>query len=239
LGADYAGGTGNDDSSINVFCIETKEQVYEYAYNGINPIDFANKIVEVGYEFNKAYLVPENNNHGLSGNVLIRRKYPLQLIYKHVINKQLTNASRNIPTFGYGWKTTEITKPYLVGILQQLLRAGWIIYGTRTEDQLRSFTEDPDTGKLQGQGAHDDCAISAMLASIGVVKLLRVKGIFLLDNEVEIEVPAVEDLEQKLIAPTKPAKEILCTWRDEQGQYVVPFTDMFGKRRDGRRSAHA
>jgi hypothetical protein len=236
LGGDYAGGTGNDSSSINVLCLNTKEQVYRYADNQINPIDFAHKICEVGHEFNEAYLVPESNNHGLSGNTIVKRNYTIYRIYKHIINQGPTNAERNIPTYGYGWKTTAQTKPFLVGITQQFVSAGWRIYDPLTEDELRSFVEDPDTGKMQGSGAHDDNAISFMLACIGVLKLYRLRGIAFVELDSSDEVQREVMLPVIDITPVADVpKKIETTWRNEQGAVLIPFKDLFGKRK----SVHA
>lgn len=234
LGADFSGGTGNDYATINVACLETREQVYEYANNRINPVDFAEHICMVGKRYNNAFLVPENNSHGLAGTAVIKRNYDLINIFKHQINKGGAGAHLNIPTYGYGWKTTGITKPYMIGITQQFMHAGWTIHSLVLEDELRSFTEDPDTGKMEGSGSHDDCAISWMLCLLGILKLYRLKGILAFQDDDFTVVPDIEDKKKELTVST--GKHILPTWRDNNGVYQVPFNDLFVKR--GKR-AHA
>lgn len=242
LGADFSGGTGNDNSTIEVLCLDTRSQVFEFADNHINPIDFAELIVEIGLLYNTAYLVPENNAHGLAGTAIIKRVYPLHRIYKHQINKGSQGAHLNIPTYGYGWKTTATTKPYLVGIAQQLLYAGWTIHSLLLEDELRSFVEDPDTGKMEGSGAHDDRGISFMLACIGVLKLLRLQGFAFLPDEIEgaADVPLIEPKATQPaieVIPPIGGRSIQVTWRDEQGRALIPFSEMFSKK--SKRSVHA
>jgi len=235
LGADFSGGTGNDNSTINVVCLNTQEQVFRFADNHTNPIDFANLICKIGKYYNEAYLVPESNAHGLAGMTIVRRNYPLHRIYKHILNKTESNASRNIPTYNYGWRTSQTSKPFMVGIAQQFFYLGWKIYDALTEDELRSFTEDPETGKMDGQGAHDDCAISFMLACIGALKLMRLRGIQLFEFEGDLGVPIISTITAEAIEINKP---IEVTWRGSDGTYQVPFKEVF-KKKSGRRNVHA
>ncbi|PJF34088.1 MAG: hypothetical protein CUN57_00455, partial [Phototrophicales bacterium] len=171
LGADFAGGTGNDYSAINVLCLNTREQVYRFMDNRINPVAFAEKLVEVARRYNDAYVVPEINSHGIAGTELIRRNYPLTRIYRRSRSK--SQSSRIMPAHGYGWQTMGTTKPYMVGIAQQFILNGWTVYDSMTYSQLRSFKEDPDTGKMEADTGHDDVAIAFMLACLGILRLLR------------------------------------------------------------------
>lgn len=243
LGADFAGGTGNDFSTINILCLETREQVYRFSDCYINPVDFAMLVCEVGELYNHAYLVPENNNHGLAGISIIKKNYPRTLIYKHSINTYETNAQRNIPTYGYGWRTSQLSKGYMVGIAQQFIYHGWRIYDPLTEDELKSMVEDPATGKIQGSGSHDDNAISFFLSCIGILRLLRKLGQALATStDVEGQEIVVMDQVVGALAGSKAqvqaSSKTLHTHRDKQGRYLVDFTHMFGKRKDGRKSAH-
>jgi hypothetical protein len=233
LGADFAGGTGHDFSSIVVLCLELRCQVYAYRNNQINPVAFAEKICEVGRTYN-ALLVPEVNNHGLAGVAIIKRNYELAKIYKHILPQGFTNASMNIPSHGYGWKTTGQTKPYMVGIASQFLLSGWKVYCPILSDELMSFVEDPQTGKLEGAGDHDDSAIAFMLACLGILRLLKFAGTNLLDLETIPELPASVTEEPKSVTATLVSSP---SWRDSNGTYQVAFTDMFKLK--GRRSSHA
>lgn len=235
LGADYAGGTGNDSSTIIVLCLETREQVYRWSDNYINPVDFSALIVEQGKRFNEAYLVPEVNNHGIAGVNLVKKAYPLHRIYKHVLVRGFSNAQHNVQSYGYGWRTTATSKPYMVGIAQQFLLNGWVIYDSLTEDELRSFAEDPETGKLAGTGAHDDHAISFMLACLGILRLLRNAGIDLdnlNDNVIEVAAEAIQ-------SSHSPTRELTVgnPAFDANGRYLLTFEDMFTVK--GRRTIHA
>lgn len=235
LGADFAGGTGNDNASINVLCLETLEQVYRFADSHTDPVAFAEKVAEVGKKYNEAFLVPESNSHGLAGIAILKRIYNLMRIYKHRLpGAHINSGEYNIPSYGYGWKTSQVSKHFMIGIAQQMFVAGLKLYDIITTDEVRSFTEDPATGKIDGQSDHDDCGISLFLACIGILKLLRLQGKGIFDIDDIENIPVVE-IEIKATEPTTP-KQV--SWRDSDGNYLIPFKDMFGKRKGGRRSAH-
>jgi hypothetical protein len=230
LGADYSGGTGNDYSSIVVGCAQTKEQVAFFRSSVIDPIAFTEKIAEIGMRYNQALLVPESNAHGLAGLALLKRKYPVLSIYKSNVVQGFSNAQMNVNSHGYGWRTSATTKPYMVGIAQQFVLNGFRIYDTVLEDELRAFTEDPNTGKLESVGTHDDTAIAFMLMCIGILKLYRQEGIH--PSEVDMGAKVIDQPAVKTSGKIIDAS----AWRDQHGAYQVPFNDMFSTKR---RSGHA
>jgi hypothetical protein len=162
LGADPAGGTGNDDSAIIGICVESLEQVLEFYNNQIDPIGFAFILMRLGFRYNKAFLVPEANKHGHAIVPVLQREYPTQRLYK-----------RAIPQSGdikYGYMTTEITKNALVGKMLECLDLGLAIYGEETFKQLRSFEEDPDNqGKYEGR-PKDDLTMAFGMACVGLAQ---------------------------------------------------------------------
>lgn len=232
VGIDFAGGTGNDLGAIVVLCLNTKEQVYRFADNRINPIALAEKVVSIGKRYNMAYLVPEINSHGIAGTEIIKRHYPYGRIYKRARKPNQTNVT--IPAHGYGWQTSGTTKPYMVGVAQQFILAGWKIYDPLTYDQLRSFKENPDTGKLEADTGHDDVAMSFMLACLGILRLLRMTAIDVKEITAdELSVTAAERLAQ-LRGVTLERSKVKPRHRDEQGRFLVHFNDMFGHKRRAR-----
>lgn len=157
LGADPSGGTGNDDAHLEVFCIETMEQVFEFYDNRTNPVRFAHIIKEVGEYFNEAYLVVEANNHGISTLAVLKEIYSKNKIFK----RSITGDPK------YGYQTTESTKPGLTGLFTELLDEGIIIRSTYLRDALEAFEEVED-GKMEGKNDH--AVMAACLAGIGIRK---------------------------------------------------------------------
>lgn len=223
FGADSSGGTGNDYSAIVGVCLETLEQVFEYRNNELAPPEFGQVIARYAKMFNKAYIVPESNSHGLAVIYELKQRVPLTTIYRAQVSGKLTNAALNIPSAGYGWKTTAISKPYMVGIAQKLLKAGLKIYSLQLFDELFSFSETED-GKLEGLAEHDDTAIAFMLACIGLLRLSRRESVELIPRN--LEYASLEEFEQEHLNKKEPKIERF----DENGRYIMFSSDLFGGR---------
>jgi hypothetical protein len=231
-GADSSGGTGNDEASIVVGCLETKEQVYEFHNNETSPPAFARKIIEVGFRYNTAYLVPESNSHGLSVIAIMKERkpdgstnYPLSRIYRNSLPNTIPNPQLQVPSYSYGWRTGALSKPYMVGMAVKFIEDGFKVYSPLLYDQLKAFAEDPQTGKLEGSGDHDDVAIAFMLMCMGFLKPF-IASMFKPKEKPPVEV--YED-KRKVIDMSK--------FRDEKGSYLLPFADCFPTR-NGKKNPH-
>ncbi len=184
FGIDSAGGTGNDYSSIQGLCLETMEQVLTYRTNVASPPDFSVTLMSFGKDFNMAYLVPEQNQHGLSVIGMLRREGPyserLGKIYQTKVAPKRAMNSLPFETC-YGFKTSQVTKYKLIGTLQSMLK-DIKIFDEITADQLRGFGE-TDMGTLGNiaAGQNDDDVIALGLACEGARKRL----IYLKTSEVE------------------------------------------------------
>ena len=165
IGCDPSGGTGNDDTAIQVFCCQTGEQVLELFNPHINPIECGRLLVKVGEKYNKAYIIVEGNNHGAAVVPWLKENYDRQRIYK---SKMATASSPP----KYGWWNSSISKHALVGlILNEIPQT--IFYGKQTVDELNSFEETPE-GRLEGKS--DNCVIASGLAMIGLKKFFYLRG---------------------------------------------------------------
>lgn len=216
LGADSSGGTGNDEAAISIFCLETKEQVYEFASNRMPPPTFAPIVVETGLRFNEAYIVAEANSHGLSTLDYIKRHYPTGRLFKRGYSKTMPQKALTIPSFQYGWQTTQSTKAYAIGVAQFLLSDGFIVHSPEAASQLRAFTEDADTHQIINSADHDDKGMAAILALVGMQKLYRFAGL-----QFQPEEPTEEEKfeEHKKIVSMRQ-------WRDEQGRFLYKLDDV-------------
>jgi hypothetical protein len=167
IGADPSGGTGHDDAACQIICLETLEQVLEFAYNQIDPVDFGYLLCNLGFEYNDAFITCESNNHGIATHSILYKNYPLTKIYK-----------RRIPTgrFGkpiYGYATTQNSKAGLVGAIHECMQLGLSVYGKKTINELQTFEETPE-GRLEGPS--DNLVIALGLACIGYLKYERFKN---------------------------------------------------------------
>ena len=167
LGADPSGGTGGDNAGICVFCVDTGEQVAEYAHNFIEPDTFGVKCVDIGRMFNEAFLTVESNNHGPVTIKMIRDEgYPENKIY--MMESTGGEFSEDPTLMQFGFRTTKRTKPILIGNLRTMLIKDLTIHSPSLNDELSTFIEH-ENGELGAQeNCHDDRVIASALAAIGM-----------------------------------------------------------------------
>lgn len=176
IGADPSGGTGNDEAGIQIFQMETLEQVFEFSSDRIDPVELGHYLVELGNEYNEAWIVCENNNHGIATHSILKSKYNRRKLYKKLI-----------PTKGeikYGFYTGEAGKQEIIGAIREYFDMGLMLHGPRTISQLTDFEED-EHGKM---GADEDgLVLSLGMACIGLLKYKRYAFIIEEDEQEEVD----------------------------------------------------
>jgi hypothetical protein len=163
IGCDASGGTGHDEAAIQIGCLETMEQVLEFASNTIDPVELGHLLVKIGKEYNDSWLVPESNNHGIAVLSVVKKDYPLSKIYKRKIPLK---SGKPV----YGWFTSKTTKPELVGAIKECAEMGMTLYGHQTTKELEEFEED-ERGEMSAD--QDGLVISLGLLSVGYQKYRR------------------------------------------------------------------
>ena len=164
IGADPSGGTGNDDAGMQIFCLETFEQVLEFGSNNIDPVDFGHTLASYGGKYNEAYIICEGNHHGIATHSILKKEYTPVKIYKRLIPHGRGKIK-------YGFMTTKNTKAELVGAIKECIELGLSLYGPRTVKQMQMFEEDPETGVMGGK--EDDLVIALGLVCVGLLKYQR------------------------------------------------------------------
>ncbi len=164
LGGDASAGVGRDSSAIEIFCLDTNEQVAEYVSNKVDPQVFAKKIYELGGEFDFPYAVVENNNHGLLTVAALERLYPAERIHTSAGGGRTEEAQ--LATLGH--KTTSKSKPLMIGRLRSALADGLTVHSPLFNAELSTFIEH-ENGQMAAQdGCHDDTVMAAACALVGV-----------------------------------------------------------------------
>lgn len=171
IGVDVSGGVRRDRSVIEVVDIFTWEQVAEYVVDNVAPDVIARKIIELATHYNMAYVCVETNNHGAVTLLKLRSgfgkegdpdylpPYPDHLLY---MNDKMGDSLLN-----YGFKTTQRTKPILIGNLRKDFVEGLVIHSPTLKDELSTFVED-ENGKMGAQeGCYDDRVIAIAAAVEG------------------------------------------------------------------------
>ncbi len=191
LGADVAAGVDRDASAIEVICIDTMEQVGEYVDNKVAPDTFADNIMAWGELFYWPLAVVEQNNHGLVTLSYMRGRYPGPMIYRM---RKAASGSKQEPVMRMGYRTTERTKPLMIGNLRRLLAEELVIHSAILMGELTTYVED-DMGKLgAASNCHDDTVMAMACAGIGIEKAMITAGRKWRGEEVK-KVPGFLDME--------------------------------------------
>lgn len=179
IGADVAAGVGGSSSEENIkkenegdrsvaeiICLDTMEQVGEYASNRIEPDSFGDRLVELGKIFNLAFIVVEANNHGIMTLYKLRKKYPKSRIYRRTNARSKNNDTDRLE--GYGHRTTSSTKPLMIGDLRRSLREDLVIHSPLLVSELSTFVETETLALEAEEGCFDDRVIAMALAVRGL-----------------------------------------------------------------------
>lgn len=165
MGVDVSEGIGKDESAIDIIDLDTGEQVWHWSGN-CSVQELAEKVELYSHKYNRALIIPEANNHGYSLIYLLQDKK--LRIYK----REKFDGPKVKQIDRLGWQTTRRTKPLMIQALTTALYEDDIkIYNKKTIDQMRTFLNDRETGKMEAApGKRDDCVISLCLAWQGIRK---------------------------------------------------------------------
>lgn len=184
MGVDIATGKGRDYSAIEVFDIDTMEQVAEFMARCL-PRDLLKFIDRIGRWYNCALAVVERNNGG--DTLIDSMRY--DIMYPRIWRKKNINDTprppgrktrqRALKVRPYGFATSPASKPTLNKFLIDCIRDtdddGYKIYSKRLLKQIQTYVRKRDrsgrdtnrTEAEEGAGNFDDLVIAAGLALLG------------------------------------------------------------------------
>tara|TARA_R100000664_G_scaffold9048_1_gene15046 strand:+ start:3103 stop:4641 length:1539 start_codon:yes stop_codon:yes gene_type:complete len=149
MGVDPAAGVGGDYSTIAVVSLSSREVAYQYRYNKISPVEFAQKVLMVAQKYNDAMILCESNNHG------------------HVVLQKLRDwgyANLWYSEKGKDWITSSKSKIEAYEILREMISQNMISrLCITTLMELRSMTIFKVAPEAPA-GLHDDLSDSLALA---------------------------------------------------------------------------
>lgn len=161
IGADVA--DSGDYCSADVMDRVTGEIVAHW-HGHIEPDLFGVELYKLGYLYqydkeNPAYIAVERNGLGIAALLVLKRKGYPRLYYQDVLDERSKKKTRK-----YGYVTTKITKPIMIGDLSQALREGSFKPSSLEQlDEMRAFAYDKNGG-MNCLTGHDDRVISAAIA---------------------------------------------------------------------------
>jgi hypothetical protein len=167
-GIDVGGGIGRDNSVIQIFCLDTREQVAEWVANDIAPDELGHIAHGLGRRFNWAYINPERNNHGLTTISVLVGSYPLDRLHRGTTSGQPPSQVILSQLNNFGTYTSETTRGLLLGTGRRLLSSEYTIHSETLRSELDTFVESK-TGKYEADaGCFDDRVFAALHALICV-----------------------------------------------------------------------
>ena len=180
LGLDPSEGVGNDNGIIEIFCLETGQQVAEWTTNKLEQDVQGRKAVELGQLFNEAFIVVERNKGQVALKSILDSGYPMVKVYSDP-------RSKRGPLGTYGFVTTATSKPLVIGMLRVFLRDEWTIFSEALKSELDTFKEH-ESGKLEAEeGCLDDRVMAAAMCAAGYQKAALYMG----------------DMDRKIVTPHK------------------------------------
>ena len=126
---------------------------------------FGYKIREIANLYNNAFVVCENNNHGVLTLSELMKIYPVSQIY---FGRSTGNPQDEIPTLMQaGFKTTVTSKPLVIGRLRKAVAGSLIIHSEMLKGEMDNYVED-ENGKMDSaEGFLDDRVMAAAVAQMG------------------------------------------------------------------------
>lgn len=170
-GVDSASGHAFDRCAVEVFDIDTMEQVAELNTR-LKPRQFAEQMCELGYEYNTALLVCENNSVGLAVIEHLKiAKYPnfFYSLRGAKAGEKLGEAGNAAEgsmsdTFTHGISTQGTNRPFLLNKLEELIREGRVrINSRRFHSEMKTFTWHGSRPEARS-GYRDDLILAAGFA---------------------------------------------------------------------------
>lgn len=155
ISSDIAEGIPGGDFSVGQVIDRSSWEQVAVMRGRYRPGLWGQMLVNLGYFYNNAVLIPENNSIGLACIESI-----LELDYQHILKaSELFPEGKKVE---YGFPTNTKTRGRLIsGIMTSLAEDTGYINDPVTLGEMTTFIQNEKTGKMEAQsGCYDDCVIS-------------------------------------------------------------------------------
>lgn len=163
-GGDVSEGVEGGDYSVAKIYDRTNGEEVAFFRGLIAPDRFGEKLNVMGRKYNNALMVVEINNQGILTVTTLRNLiYPSMYFRPGKLDTMGAQFTDRI-----GWRTTKVTRPLMIGELNQMMRDDIITIHTKDLlDEMTVFVYDDDNNMVTPSGFHDDCIFSAAIALQG------------------------------------------------------------------------
>lgn len=167
MGVDTSSGEAGDYSAVEVFDLNTQEQVAELQIR-TGYKTFAQMVDFIGRWYNNAFCVVERT--GIGGAIC--QELNNELMYQNLYRRPKKDAFNKTSKYGdVGYNTTVSTKPFIVKALADNIgRDRMLIKSNRLAKELTIYVhlKNGRTGAEPGKGNNDDLVMGAGLAFVGM-----------------------------------------------------------------------
>jgi len=159
VGGDAASGSGTDWSTLIALDKHSNETVAEYRAKS-DPDELAYQAYLLGSFLNQGKVAIENDKFGYSANQKLRT------LYGNIYVQRSYNKLENKVIEKFGWDTTAVTRPLMLGQLQSEIREGSTRLGSKLlMKECLTFIKNAETKKAEAeQGKNDDLVIARAIA---------------------------------------------------------------------------
>ena len=159
LAADVALGVGQDYSCAVVLDIDRKV-IALYRDNYIDPSKFGDLLFYLGRYYNNALLTVESNSMGVATLSRLTQMNYINL-YKQTKISAISKEEGQVP----GFRTTQVTKPHIIGNLKNAVENDDIWIGSRVIIQELKDYVSTESGRTEAApGCHDDTIMAMAIA---------------------------------------------------------------------------
>lgn len=159
LAADVALGVGQDYSAAVVMDTDRKV-IALYRDNYIDPSKFGDLLFYLGRYYNNALLTVESNSMGVATLSRLAQMNYINL-YKQTKISAISKEEGTVP----GFRTTQVTKPHIIGNLKNAVENDDIWIASRTIIQELKDYVSTDSGRTEAApGCHDDTIMATAIA---------------------------------------------------------------------------
>jgi len=161
IGADVAMGVRGGDWSVAQVLDSKKRQVATWR-GQVHPDYFAEILRELGNYYNEAFVIVENNSHGILTATRLGKDYAYPNFFTEVQIDKLTDKE----TTKLGFTTTSKTKPLIIDELRAAMREGELeLNDKNTIREMLTYIVTQSGAMEAEQGCFDDCVMSLALAN--------------------------------------------------------------------------
>jgi len=161
IGADVAMGVRNGDYSVAQVLDSKKRQVAVWR-GQVHPDYFAEILFALGQFYNEAFIICENNSHGILTVTRLMKDMAYGNAYTEVQVDKLTDRE----TIKLGFTTTAKTKPLVIDQLRAAMREGELELNDKTTIREMMTYIVTESGAMEAEAnCFDDCVMSLALAN--------------------------------------------------------------------------